>query len=79
LDLEINRKPVPFILAGTSGTMLHVLIDSPLYIEMNPLYPLTTNPMYNPTLSFGVYCMCVMMGIFGLVYLAYVAPIRRKG
>ena len=79
LDLEINRKPVPFILAGTSGTMLHVLIDSPLYVEMNPLYLLTTNPMYNPTLSFGVYCMCVMMGIFGLVYLAYVAPIRRKG
>jgi len=77
LDLDINRKPVPFILAGASGTVLHVLLDSPLYIEMHPLYPLTMNPMYNPALSFGAYCICAVMGIFGLVYYAYVAPIHR--
>lgn len=80
LDLDVKRKPVPFILAGTSGTVLHILLDSPLYGEMRPLFPLTTNPMYNPTLSFGIYCMCAMMGIFGLVYFAYVAilPARKK-
>jgi len=78
LDQDVKRKPVPFMLAGASGTVLHVLFDSPLYAEMRPLFPLTTNPMYIPTLAFGEYCMCGMMGIFGLVYYTYVASTHRK-
>ena len=57
----------PFVLAGVLGTMLHVLLDSPLYSDIRPFYPLTANPLYNPALSIEVYSLCVWMGILGVV------------
>jgi hypothetical protein len=59
-----------FMVAGVLGTMLHILLDSPLYDDIHPFYPLTINPLYNPTLSAEVYGICVWMGIFGVVYYA---------
>lgn len=59
-----------FMVAGVLGTMLHVLLDSPLYDDIHPFYPLTINPLYNPTLSAEVYGICVWMGIFGIIYYA---------
>jgi len=69
LLLETDRKTnlKPFVLVGAMGTMLHVLLDSPLYSDIRPLYPLTTNPLYNPALSSEVYSLCVWMGILGIV------------
>ena len=63
---KLNLKS--FMFAGALGTILHVLLDSPLYSDIRPFYPLETNPMYNPTLSLEVYSICVYMGIFGLIY-----------
>ncbi|MFW9887739.1 MAG: hydrolase [Candidatus Thorarchaeota archaeon] len=60
----------PFVLAGVLGTMLHVLLDSPLYSDIHPFYPLTANPLYNPALSMNVYSLCVWMGILGIVIYA---------
>ena len=57
-----------FMVAGVSGTTLHVLLDSPLYGDIHPFYPLTTNPLYNPALSSEVYGFCVWMGIIGIIY-----------
>jgi membrane-bound metal-dependent hydrolase YbcI (DUF457 family) len=59
-----------FLLTGAFGTMLHVLLDSPLYTDIHPFYPLTANPLYDPSLSLEIYTFCVWMGIFGLVYYA---------
>jgi hypothetical protein len=56
-----------FFAAGVSGTMLHALLDSPLYGEMQPFFPLTINPLYNPALSLEIYCFCVWMGILGII------------
>jgi membrane-bound metal-dependent hydrolase YbcI (DUF457 family) len=65
---SLNLKS--FLTSGALGTMLHVLFDSPLYADTRPFYPLTTNPLYNPTLSvsLGVYMLCIWMGIFGTIY-----------
>lgn len=60
-----------FTVAGVLGTMLHVLLDSPLYDDIRPFYPLTMNPLYNPTLSLQVYSFCVWMAILGIIF--YVA------
>jgi len=60
-----------FVLAGVLGTELHVLFDSPLYGDIRPFYPLTTNPLLNPALTLGVYGFCVWMGVLGIIY--YVA------
>lgn len=59
-----------FIVAGALGTLLHVLLDSPLYSDTKPFYPITTNPLYNPALSLEVYSFCVWMGILGIVFYA---------
>lgn len=63
---SLNLKA--FLLSGALGTWLHVLLDSPLYAEIQPFYPLTTNPLYNPALETEVYSLCVWMGIFGIIW-----------
>lgn len=65
-DETLNLKP--FFVAGVLGTTLHVLLDSPLYGEMRPFFPLTINPLYNPALSLEVYSFCVWMGIIGIIF-----------
>ena len=57
-----------FLAAGVLGTIFHVLLDSPLYGEMRPFFPLTINPLYNPALSLEIYSFCAMMGILGIIY-----------
>ena len=66
LEADNNLNLKSFMFAGTLGVMLHVLLDSPLYKDIRPFYPLTINPLYNPTLSLEVYS--VWMGILGIVY-----------
>jgi len=63
---DLNLKA--FLLAGISGTLLHVLLDSPLYTEIYPLFPLKINPLYNPSLSIEIYGFCILMGLFGILY-----------
>ena len=57
-----------FMVAGVFGTCLHVLLDSPLYTDIQPFYPITANPLLNPDLTLGIYSLCVGMGILGMVY-----------
>jgi hypothetical protein len=59
-----------FFVAGVLGTTLHVLLDSPLYGEMEPFFPLTVNPLYRPALSPEVYTLCVGLGIVGTIFYA---------
>lgn len=70
--LETGRdlKPKSFMLAGATGTMLHVLLDSPLYDDIRPLYPLAANPFYDPGSALLVYSLCVWLGLLGIAYYA---------
>jgi len=70
LETADNLNVKSFVVAGALGTTLHVLLDSPLYADIRPFYPLTINPLYNPTLSLEVYSVCVWMGILGIIYYA---------
>ncbi|MFW9786238.1 MAG: hypothetical protein ACFFE1_01070 [Candidatus Thorarchaeota archaeon] len=56
--------------ASFIGTYSHVLLDSFLYAQMNPLFPLTGNPFVG-LLTLGlVYNLCLGLGIIGFfVYL----------
>lgn len=67
-DDKLNLKS--FLLAGALGAALHVLLDSPLYGDIRPFYPLTINPLFNPALLLDVYNVCVWMGILGIIYYA---------
>jgi hypothetical protein len=68
LEPKITLNMKPFIVAGVLGTMLHVVLDSPLYADMMPFYPITTNPLYDSLSSLQVYSLCVWMGILGIVF-----------
>ncbi len=64
-----------YVIAGVSGTLMHVLLDSPLYTDIRPLYPLTLNPLYDPTslaqVSIFIYDLCTVMVFAGLIYYYY--------
>jgi hypothetical protein len=68
LESDKNYKLLSFILAGISGIMLHVTLDSPLYSDIRPLYPLEVNPLYNPTLAFEIYTYCIWIGLIGIIF-----------
>jgi len=58
LEQETSFKGV--LLASVFGVYLHILLDAPLYIDIQPFYPLDTNPFYVGSVSFGaaVYSLC---------------------
>jgi len=60
-----------FIITGISGTILHVVLDAPLYYDIKPLYPISFNPIYNPGLTLMIYMVCLILGIIGLIYYLY--------
>ena len=69
LLLEGDKRPGlrSFMAAGVSGTMLHVLLDAPLYSDIRPFYPITTNPLYNPSISLLINGFCIFAGIVGII------------
>ncbi len=70
LLLESNATPKlkSFILAGILGTMLHVLLDSPLYDDIRPFYPLLSNPLYHLASLSEVYGFCTWVGVLGIAF-----------
>jgi len=51
--------------ASFIGTYSHVLLDSFLYTEMNPFFPLIGNPFFGLLSSGVVYSLCIAFAIFG--------------
>ncbi|MCX8162909.1 MAG: hypothetical protein N3E44_08025, partial [Candidatus Bathyarchaeota archaeon] len=59
-----------YISAGVSGWILHILLDSPLYDDIKPLYPLEVNPFYNPHIASIIPHICLLLLFVGsLLYL----------
>ncbi|MHA1615201.1 MAG: hypothetical protein ACTSYJ_10175, partial [Candidatus Thorarchaeota archaeon] len=56
--------------ASIIGTYSHVLLDSILYAEMNPFFPLIGNPFLGLFQLVFIYNICIFFGIVGFgVYL----------
>ena len=70
LRLETDRTlgKSKFMLAGVSGTTLHVLFDAPLYGDIRPFYPIAANPLRGLASSSEIYSACVWMGIAGIAF-----------
>lgn len=58
------------------GVNLHVLLDSFLYSEMNPFFPLLGNPFIGLFSSFQVYLFCIISLLIALPF--YLSHILRK-
>lgn len=53
------------VFASIIGTYSHVLLDSFLYAEMNPFYPLLGNPFLGIVQGVFVYNICIILGLLG--------------
>lgn len=68
LEPEKTFKKSQLIIAGALGAMLHVLFDAPLYYDIKPFYPLTTNPLYGWASSSEIYLLSALMGVLGIIF-----------
>ncbi len=65
-----------FIAAGIIGIILHVVLDSIVYTNITPLYPLQVNPFYTPGSMSTVVDFCVKSFIVGLAF--YIIVLIRE-
>jgi len=68
LEPQVTFKKSQFIIAGVLGTMFHVLLDAPLYWDIQPFYPLAANPLYDLASSSQIYLISAWMGVFGIIF-----------
>jgi len=68
LRLDGDRGSRRFLVAALLGTWSHVLLDSPLYGDIRPFYPLGANPLFGVDLylGLGVYRFCFLSGVAGV-------------
>lgn len=66
-----------FTLTGAFGAVFHVLLDSPLYGDIQPFYPLEINPLYAPDLSPVVYDFCTWIGALGILYYVFLLACNK--
>ncbi len=66
------------LISSVIGTYSHVLLDSFLYAEMNPFFPLLGNPLQGLIEAATIYQFCVYCMMFGLVIYALRLVVRYK-
>jgi len=58
--------------ASISGVYLHIFLDSFLYKDIRPFYPLRGNPLLSGwSMGFTVYYFCVFSAVAGLIIYLY--------
>ena len=69
------------LVAGISGVWLHVLFDAPLYSDIRPFFPFSSNPLYKILSSLTVHKICIFSYLIalGLVILTVLTFFRPKG
>ncbi|WMW21644.1 DUF4184 family protein [Methanolobus mangrovi] len=59
-EIEQTYSFLSMIIGSLIGTWSHVLLDSFLYTDIRPLWPLTPNPLLGLTVSGTVYLLCLL-------------------
>ena len=80
LKLEQKTSFKSIVLASVLGIYLHILLDSPLYSDIRPFYPIESNPLLGHGMFVGleIYTFCVLSFLGGaIVYAAKIAFARR--
>jgi membrane-bound metal-dependent hydrolase YbcI (DUF457 family) len=78
--LSYQPTLLKMMLSGLLGIWLHVFIDSFLYKEMNPFWPMTGNPFHEIVRYQTVFLICEASLVIAIVvYPAYAISMRMKG
>ena len=79
LQVEQEYSVKTIGLSSFSGIYIHILLDSFLYSEMKPLYPLTVNPLLGMLSSAQVYTLCtVSLAIGAAIYIGRLLKRRLR-
>ena len=78
LEQRLSQKKI--WLASFLGVYLHILLDSFLYADVKPFFPLAANPFYRNALlpSSEVYGLCAVSFVIGVVLYAAVLAGKWK-
>ncbi|GAI64866.1 unnamed protein product, partial [marine sediment metagenome] len=68
LEQEITLKKI--LVASFAGIYIHILFDSPIYTDIQPLYPLVFNPFFRNTSAPGLMetMICIWCFIGALIF-----------
>lgn len=77
LNLQQKSPFVRIIYSSLAGVYSHVLLDSFLYEEMTPLYPLSVNPVLGVVSAGLVYGICALSFLLGLGLLVRRYKLRK--
>ncbi len=83
IEQEISFKKILF--ASLLGIYIHILLDSPIYTDIRPFFPLDFNPFYRSTSSTGsletmicVWCFLAALIVYIIRLIIYTIKNRRK-
>ena len=67
--IEQKASLKSILVAASSGIYMHILLDSRIYMDIRPFYPLEVNPFLNGILSsvIDVYMFCIWSFIGGII------------
>ncbi|MFH1447514.1 MAG: hypothetical protein ABIG39_01510 [Candidatus Micrarchaeota archaeon] len=69
--LEQRYSEKSIWLASFSGIYLHIMLDSPLYVDIKPIFPFMSNPFYGMFSAFEIYNFCLLSFLFGICIYIY--------
>lgn len=65
--LDQNTTFKKIIMTSFFGVYFHIFLDSFLYKDMNPFYPIIGNSLFNLFSSFEVYIFCILSFLIGFI------------
>ncbi|MFX0172924.1 MAG: hypothetical protein ACFE9L_13500 [Candidatus Hodarchaeota archaeon] len=66
------------LLSAYIGTFSHITLDSPLYPEMRPFFPLEGNPLFNIVTEDEIYFICIFCFVIGTLILILRYSYQKK-
>ena len=74
--LPYSPTLLKMVVSGILGVWMHILFDSPLYIDIKPFYPLSANPLYGVISLNAAYITCMLLFLPAL--LIYLNIVRSE-
>lgn len=78
LRLPYTPTYLKMALSAIVGAWLHILFDAILYLDIQPLYPLQSNPLYGVLSQNSVYLICSVCFVPAFMLYVYIAFIAKR-
>ncbi len=76
IDQEASKMRI--VISSLIGTNSHVLLDSFIYPEMNPFFPIMGNPFLGLIATAAIYQFCLICGVAGIIVYMFRFLIKKS-